>query len=185
MDCPPDRGDAAPLAPAATRRVVRTLFAVARTFFAPGPVVGAVSGLGVATALVLASPIAEAKTSVESMYGFERTWNAALRLVRVDLGYKIAEKDDGAGYLLFEYTSPESGTKATSGSIELIRPREGGGPVQVIVQLPQMPRYHEMALADSLTRKMRSEYGDPPARAPKEPPKDTTPKDAGPDVWAQ
>lgn len=166
--------------------MVRALLAMGRALLSPAPWVGVgvVSGLGVAAALVLTSPDAQAKTSTESLYGFERTWNAALRLVRVDLGYKVVEKDDGAGYLLFEYKSPESGDKVTSGSIELVRSRgsDGDNTVQVIVQLPQMPRYHEMALADSLTRKMRSEYGEPPPRAPKAAPKEGA-KDAGPDAW--
>ena len=42
-------------------------------------------------------------------------------------------------------------------------------PVRVVIQLPQMPRYHEQVLLDSLVRKMRQEYGDPPDR-PKTPP---------------
>lgn len=148
----------------------------------PGPVVGAVSGLGVAAALVLTSPDAQAKTSVDSLYGFERTWNATVRLVRVDLGFKVVEKDDAAGYLLFEYRSPESGNKPSPGSVELVRARDSES-VQVIVQLPQMPRYHEMALAESLTKKMRTEYGEPPARQPKSAAPSKEPKDAGPDVW--
>lgn len=156
------------------------LLAFGQTLLAPAPVVGVVSGLGVAAALVLTSPDAEAKTSVESLYGFERTWNAALRMVRVDMGLKVLEKDDAAGYVLFEYKSPESGNKVSSGSIELVRPRDADGTVQVIVQLPQMPRYHEMAVTDALTRKMRAEYGEPPVRAPARPP--APPKDAGPDT---
>jgi hypothetical protein len=149
------------------------------------PLVGLVSGLGVAAAVVLTSPVAEAKTAIESRYGFERTWNAALRLVRVDMGFKVVEKDDAAGYVLFEYKSPESGNKPSQGSIELVRVAPKAKPaadegstnenlVQVIVQLPAMPRYHEMALADSLTRKMRTEYGEPPppTRKPSPPAKD-------------
>lgn len=158
--------------------MLRTVWAFGRAFFAPAPLVGVVSGLGVAAALVFTSPDALAKTSVESSYGFERTWNAALRLVRVDMGLKVVEKDDAAGYLLFEYKSPESGTKISSGSVEIVRPRDEGGPVQVVVQLPEMPRYHEMALADALGRKMRNEYGEPPARAPRAAPA----RDAGPDT---
>jgi hypothetical protein len=142
------------------------------------PLVGGASALAVSAAIVLTSPAAEAKTSVESLYGFERTWNAALRMVRVDMGLKVVEKDDGVGYLLFDYKSPESGNKVTAGSIELVRPKDGQGPVQVIVQLAEMPRYHEMAMADSLARKMRAEYGDPPQR----PIKREAPRDAGPDA---
>lgn len=136
------------------------------------PLLGALSGAAVASAIVLTSDEAIAKTSVESRYGFERTWNAALRLVRVDMGFKVVEKDDAAGYVMFEYKSPESGNKPSSGSIELVRSRDDDALVSVIVQLPQMPRYHEMTLADSLTRKMRTEYGEAPLRVTKS-------KDAG------
>jgi hypothetical protein len=41
-----------------------------------------------------------------------------------------------------------------------------------------MPRYHEQVLVDSLVRKMRQEYGDPPER-PKTPA--LPPVDAGAD----
>jgi hypothetical protein len=128
-------------------------------------------------AVVLASAIAEGKSSYESPYGYERTWNAALRLVRVDNGWKITEKDETSGYILFDYVSPES-PKPTPGSIELVRGAEPDGPVGVLAQLPQMPRYHERALLDALASKMRREYGDPPARPKSRPPE---PIDAGAD----
>lgn len=118
-----------------------------------------------------------AKASYESPYGYERTWNAALRLVRVDLGFKITEKDEGSGYLLFEYQSPEQG-KPTPGSFELVRGRDPDALVTVVAQLPQMPQYHEQVLIDQLARKMRAEYGEPPQR--KRPP--PSPVDAGSDA---
>jgi hypothetical protein len=132
-------------------------------------------------ALVLAAPLAmhteeaRAKSNYESAYGFDRTWNAGMRLVRVDLGLKIAEKDETAGYLLFDYLSPESGKKPVPGSMEFVRSKETGA-VRVIVQIPQMPGYHEQVLVDSLARKLRNEYGDPPKKAPL-----PAPKDAGAD----
>jgi hypothetical protein len=137
----------------------------------------------VALAIVLSSPVADARSSFDSAYGFERTYNAALRLVRIDMGLKVTEKDDQSGYLMFEYRGPDTGPKATSGSMEFIRPREPDGPVRVVVQLPQMPRYHEQVLVDSLARKMKQEYGDPPERPriPKAPP---PPVDAGPETDA-
>lgn len=124
----------------------------------------------------LGSHDARAKSSYESSYGYDRTWNAGMRLVRVDLGMKLTEKDEGAGYLLFDYTSPESGKKAVPGSMEFVRSKETGA-VRVIVQIPQMPGYHEQVLIDALQKKMRVEYGDPPKKAP--PP--SPPKDAGAD----
>lgn len=136
---------------------------------------------GVASAgIVFSSPEATAKSSYDSAYGFDRTWNAALRLVRIDLGFKITEKDDSTGYLMFEYKSNESGNKASSGSLEFIRGREADASVKVVVQLPEMPRYHEQVMIDSLSRKLRQEYGDPPAkRSPPPPSAPQKEKDAG------
>ena len=128
-----------------------------------------------AAASVFAESDASAKSGYDSAYGFERTWNAGMRLVRVDLGLKITEKDDSAGYLLFEYKSPESG-KPCPGSMEFIRSAKDGS-VHVVVQITQMPGYHEQVLVEQLARKLRNEYGEPPRRPP--PPRDPRPSDAG------
>jgi len=128
------------------------------------PMLGAATAVIVAGAIVLSGTPADAKSSYESSYGFDRTWNAALRLVRVDMGLKVTEKDDQNGYVLFEYRSPEGGAKATAGSLEVVRSPDGDGAVHVLVQLPSMPRYHEQVMVDALARKMRQEYGDPPIR---------------------
>src|ERR1700722_4189576 len=133
---------------------------------------------GIAVAIALTGTVATAKSDYSSPYGYDKTWNAALRLVRVDLGFKVLEKDDASGYLLFEYRSPESGPKATSASFEFVHP-SGGGDVKVVAQIPAMPRYHEQVLLDDLARKRRDDYGEPPARkAPPPPP----PADGGPDA---
>jgi hypothetical protein len=128
-------------------------------------------GLGVAASAVvlLTGAIAEGKSSYDSPYGYERTWNATLRLVRVDLGLKIVEKDDANGYVLFEYRSSEGDRKTTNGSFELVRGSSANArpdDVRVVAQLSQMPRYHEQVLLDSLARKMQSEYGEPPEPRP-------------------
>ena len=125
--------------------------------------------------VALPSTPADAKSAYDSAYGFDRTWNAGLRLVRVDLGLKVTEKDDTNGYLLFDYKSPESGMKAVPGSMEFIRGKDGT--VRVVVQITQMPGYHEQVLVDHLQRKLRTEYGDPPSK----PPMPSAPKDAGTD----
>jgi len=128
---------------------------------------GAVIGVFalVAIAIVLASSFADATATFESHYGYSRTWNAAVRLVRVDNGWKITEKDDSSGYLLFEYRSPES-NKSSPGSFELARGGDGDDAVRVVVRLAQMPRYHEQLLLDALGAKMRREYGAPPPSHP-------------------
>ena len=85
----------------------------------------------------------------------------------MDLGLKIVEKDKDLGYILFEYTSPEAGTRVTNGSAELVESKQG---VQVAVQLPQMPRYHEQMIVDQLAKKLEAEHGAPPKKAEPEPP---------------
>ena len=119
-------------------------------------------GLALTIAILALVSNAWASATYDSPYGYDRTWNASLRLVRVDLALKVTEKDDSNGYILFEYKSAESGNKVTSGSMEIVRPRDDDAPVKVMVQLPQMPRYHEQVILDQLARKMRDEYGDPP-----------------------
>ncbi|MBP9113733.1 MAG: hypothetical protein KBF88_13055 [Polyangiaceae bacterium] len=105
----------------------------------------------------------EAKAGAESNYSYEQTWNAAIRLVRIDYGFKVVEKDDSTGYIVFEYKSNESGPGATSGAFEIVRGRTSGG-VNVSVSLPKMPRYHEQVMLDALQRKLRDEYGEPVKR---------------------
>ncbi len=138
-------------------------------------VLAALTALTAVAAVALPESPASAKSAYDSAYGFDRTWNAGLRLVRVDLGLKVTEKDDSNGYLLFDYKSPESGQKPVPGSMEFIKGKDGQ--VRVVVQIAQMPGYHEQVLVDSLSRKLRNEYGDPPRK----PPVPTAPKDAGPD----
>lgn len=122
---------------------------------------GVVCGVAVATAIVMTGPEASARSAYESTYGYDRTWNATLRLVRVDLGFKITEKDETTGYIMFDYKSPES-HNASPGSIEFIHSKDPQAPVRVVVQLAQMPRYHEQVLVDELVKKLHTEYGDPP-----------------------
>jgi hypothetical protein len=142
-------------------------------------IVGAVSAGFVTVGVAFTAPWADAKATYESPYGYERTWNAALRLVRVDNGWKVTEKDESSGYLLFDYRSPES-TRPSPGSLELVRGGDGEGPVSVLVELAQMPHYHEQLMLDTLASKMRREYGDPPVRSKREPAPSEAP-DAGPD----
>lgn len=123
---------------------------------------------------------AGASVAMTSPYTFEQTFGTAIRLIRVDLGLKITEKDVDAGYLLFEYTSPESGKTPRPGSIEVVRGKEG---VHVAVQLPSLPRYHEQMILDSLTKKLAAEHGDPPKKAKPAPaPPADDAADGGPDA---
>jgi hypothetical protein len=110
------------------------------------------------------APDAEASVAYSSPYSFDQTYATSLRMLRVDMGFKILEKDKDLGYILFEYTSPES-AKPVPGSIELVETKSG---VNVGVQIPAMPQYHERMLVDQLAKKLGTEYGEPPKPADKD-----------------
>jgi|HubBroStandDraft_6_1064221.scaffolds.fasta_scaffold456147_2 hypothetical protein len=121
---------------------------------------------------------AHAAGAYDSPYTFEQIFGTALRLLRVDLGCKITEKDADNGYLLFDYTSIESGKTVHHGSIEVVR---GKQTTHVSVQLPTLPQYHEQMILDALARKLVAEHGDPPPRSKQAPPA-PPPDDAGADA---
>ncbi len=127
----------------------------------------------------LRSPTADASAVYASPYTFDQTYATAVRLIRVDMGFKILEKDKDLGYVMFEYTSSESGNKVSNGSVELVETRNG---TSVSVQLPSMPHYHEQMIIDSLTKKLSEEYGAPANdKSKKDKSKDKGDKDKGGD----
>lgn len=126
---------------------------------------------------MLISTDANARTAFQSSYTLDQNYGSALRMIRVDMGLKVTEKDPESAYIMFEYKSNESGQKVTPGSIEMV-PQQGA--VQVIVQLPQMPQYHEEVMANSLRKKLQQDHGDPPKRG-EDRDKDKKKKDGGAD----
>lgn len=132
--------------------------------------------VAVGLAALLASAGAEARVEADSDYSKAQTYNAALRYVRVDLGYEIVEKDPDVGYVLFRYEPPGRKNNPANGSIEIIESKER---VKFVVQLPQMPTYHETVLRDGLLKKLRAEYGEPPKRKRPEAPSKPPPGDGG------
>ncbi len=114
-----------------------------------------------------------ARVSVETGYTKTQLYHAALRYLRVELGYEVLEKDAEAAYLIFRYEPPSHGKNPSTGSIEIVdaQPDE----TTLIVRLPKLPAYHEQVLRDGLLKKLRDEYGPPVRRAPKPAP-DSKPK---------
>lgn len=124
-------------------------------------------GLVLVVGVVLGfSEAASARRDVELPYRFEQVWSSAVRLVRVDYGFRIVDRDVEAGYLLFDYTS---GGRTVPGSIEVIR-REVAerASVRVVLSIPAMPGYVERMMLDKLRRKVEEDHG-PPPKAKKEP----------------
>jgi len=122
-------------------------------------------------------PAAHARSTGTLLYPIADVWPSTVRFLRIDRNCVIREKDEAAGYILFDY--PE-GQKLHKGSIELIRTHDNEGReiTRVIISLPDLPRHYERLLIDKLGDKMREDRGapapPPPARRPPREP------DAGP-----
>lgn len=114
-----------------------------------------------------------ARRQADLRYPFEQVWNASLRLVRVDMRLPVTDRDQEAGYLLFDYV--EHG-KRFPGSVELVRGERAERPsTKIVIQVQGMPSYIEQMLFEKLSQKLRAEFGEPiagekkPAQKPKAP----------------
>lgn len=114
--------------------------------------------------LALHAPRADARTVRDEPYPLDTTWNAAVRMVRVDFGFTIEERDRDLGYFTFQY---REGRRTVPGSVEVLRTEtDGRQGTRIIVQVPQMPTYVESMMLQHLSRKLRAEFGEPPPRRP-------------------
>ena len=119
----------------------------------------------VVSAVLLLPAVSQAKKTEDYKHSYNQVWRAAVRLIRVDQGYPIRDRDESIGYLLFDY---KDDGRSYPGSVEVIRIKDqGGGSVRVIIQIPAMPGYIERMLLDKLEKKLFHEYGE--AAAPKKP----------------
>jgi hypothetical protein len=112
---------------------------------------------------VTAAAPANAKAVAASPYSLQQTYGTALRLLRVDLGLEVTEKDEQAAYLLFQYRSSDDPKRVVAGAVELIALETE---VRVVVKIPAIPEAHERLLRDRLVKKLREDYGEPPKRKP-------------------
>jgi hypothetical protein len=110
-----------------------------------------------------------AKSAVSLGYATGDVWAAAVRLLRVDRNLPVREKDEAAGYVLFDVT--EAG-KAYRASLELVSVTDDAGraSTQATLTIPQLPKRFEAALLEQLAAKVRDERGPPaPPRKPAAP----------------
>ncbi|MFO0710439.1 MAG: hypothetical protein U0353_11405 [Sandaracinus sp.] len=136
--------------------------------------------LALTTAGVSVAPsLAEARVSGEVSYTYEQTWQAAVRMIRVDLQCPITDRDEEMGFVLFEYTNQG---RRYPGSLEVVRSTDASGTehIRVTVQVPAMPSYVERMVYDRLTRKLREDFGDPRTRRRPAPPAETPPVEEPP-----
>ena len=121
-------------------------------------------------AALLTPAVSHAKKTADFRHTYDQVWGAAIRLIRVDQGYPIKDRDQSVGYFLFDY---KDDGRMYPGSVELVRIEDqGSGSIRVVMQIPAMPSYIERMLLDKLEKKLVDEYGvpAPPSKAPEEPP---------------
>ncbi|UJR80499.1 hypothetical protein [Sandaracinus amylolyticus] len=132
-----------------------------RSFLAGVP--AALGCLG-AAAVIAAPRVARARVQTDYAYAWAQVWQASVRLVRVDLGCPITDRDEDIGYVMFDYA--DAG-RTHAGSVELVRTTGSDGieRVRAVVQIPSMPSWVERMILDRLTRKLRDDFGEPPRLA--------------------
>lgn len=121
--------------------------------------------------------VAHARSDTHFAHRYDQVWSAAIRLIRVDYGFVIRDRDEEIGYLLFEYADRG---RTHTGSLELLRAQlDGREQVKVTIVIGSMPSYIEQMMLDRLGRKLREDFGDPPPpprRRPAPPPAEDPPE---------
>ena len=118
--------------------------------------------------LVLAINTAEARSEKTLAYPRDQAWAAAVRFLVVDEHVKVTDKDEGAGYVLFDLRDDG---KSYRGSLELIVvERDGRKVVRFVVQIEDRPSWIEVRMLERLEHKLRSELGSPSPEPTKPPP---------------
>jgi len=121
------------------------------------------------TVALLSPATSYARKTSEFRHTYDQVWGAAIRMIRVDQGYAIKDRDQTVGYFLFDYRDDG---RTYPGSVELVRIKDqGGGSIRAVIKIPAMPSYIERMLLDKLTRKLIHEYGEP--EEPQAPPDDS------------
>jgi len=129
--------------------------------------------------IALAATPARARSSVVVSYTIGEVWPAAIRFLRVDRNYRVREKDQPAGYVLFDL--PEN-KRTYRGALEMVKTTDDEGRVatQITCSITDLPRRYETTLLDQLAAKVGEERGPPPAHRPPvagdPPPKENKPE---------
>ena len=143
--------------------------------------------LVVVLASLLFAPSAQARVAGDVAYSYAQTWQAAIRMIRVDLACPVTDRDEENGFLLFDY---QHSGRSYPGSVEIVRSTDEHGVehIRVAVQVSAMPTYVERMMLDRLTRKLRDDFGEPrrprpvaptpPAAEPAEPAPEAPVEDA-------
>lgn len=126
-------------------------------------------------AAVGARPIALLENRRILSYPMDQVWTTAIRYLRIDRGFEVVDRDQEAGYMLFEF--PVDGGGTGSGSLEMFPTTDDSGrdSVSVAVSTGAGPLHLPNTILDGLAAKVRAERGQPA------PPKPDAPQDDPPD----
>ena len=113
-------------------------------------------------------------------YPYAQVWPTAIRYLRVDRRYAITDRDEDAGYIMFEF--PVDGGRTGSGILELIKTTHPSGrdSVKLLVSTGAGPAHLPSTIIDGLSAKVRSERGQPPPPPPPKKDPDAPPPDSKP-----
>jgi len=125
-------------------------------------------GLAAFAAALLTLPALSWARSLQTVpYPMASVWPGAVRFLRVDRDFPIREKDESAGYILFDHTDSPKLCKASLELIAVTDP-QGRDATRLVVSIPDLPRRYETMLLDKLAAKIRDDNG-PPAPPPRKP----------------
>lgn len=103
-------------------------------------------------------------------YPLEHVWPTAIRYLRVDRGFVLVDRDEEAGFILFDFPlgAPGEGQKLGRGSLEAFATKDAAGRASVRVQVSTDagPLHLPHSILDGLAAKLRKERGQPPPPAP-------------------
>ncbi|KIG12765.1 hypothetical protein DB30_01026 [Enhygromyxa salina] len=115
-------------------------------------------------------------------YPLDQVWPAAIRYLRIDRGFEITDRDQDAGYILFQF--PLEGQRIGSGSLEMFATDDAAGraSVSMSVNTGAGPVHLPNSILDGISAKVRAERGQPsppppPPNQEEPPPKQDDPQD--------
>jgi hypothetical protein len=124
-----------------------------------------------------ARPLALLENRRVLSYPFEQVWPTAIRYLRIDRSFEVTDRDEEAGFMLFEF--PLDGGRTGSGSLEMFATEDAAGrsSVSVAVNTGAGPVHLPNSIIDGIAAKVRSERGQPiePPKKEEPPPKQHDP----------
>jgi hypothetical protein len=135
--------------------------------------------VGAGPAQAAARPLALIENRRVLSYPFEQVWPTAIRYLRIDRGFEVTDRDEQAGYMLFEF--PLDGGRTGNGSVEMFATEDASGraSVSVAVNTGAGPVHLPNTLLDGIAAKVRAERGQPaaPPKQEQPPPEQDEPED--------